>query len=112
MTYMYSKSLDTPINSSNGKDQINNKPILVRIMVWLRTGDNSLSEPMIAWFTDAYLRRSASMSFLGFDMLRLVTKIFHNLLCRYNQMETLKPEQNDRKHADDNFNAFLDDIFY
>ena len=30
-------------------------------MAWRRTGDNPLSEPMMAWFGDAYMRLSASI---------------------------------------------------
>ena len=33
-------------------------------MAWLRKGDKPLSEPMIAYFTDAYMHRSASMSWI------------------------------------------------
>ena len=32
-----------------------NKPALVQIMVWRRTGDKPLTEPMMAQFTDAYI---------------------------------------------------------
>ena len=35
----------------------------VQIMAWGRTGDKPLSEPMIAYFGDAYMRLSASNSF-------------------------------------------------
>ena len=31
-------------------------------MAWRRPGDNPLSEPMMAQFTDAYMRRLASIS--------------------------------------------------
>ena len=34
---------------------ITNKPALVQIMVWSRTGDKPLSKPMMAKFTDAYI---------------------------------------------------------
>ena len=44
---------------------INNIPALVQIMVWHWPGDKPLSEPMMAWVTEAYMRHSASMfSFL------------------------------------------------
>ena len=43
------------------KDPINNIPALVQIMAWHWPGDKSLSEPMIAQFTDEYMRHSASM---------------------------------------------------
>ena len=35
---------------------------LVQIMAWVRPGDKPLSESMIAYFIDAYMRHSASMS--------------------------------------------------
>ena len=41
---------------------INNIPSLVQIMAWCRSGDKSLSEPMMVKFTDAYMRHSASVS--------------------------------------------------
>ena len=41
---------------------INNIPPFVRIMAWRRTGDKPLSELLMAWFTDAYMRHLASMS--------------------------------------------------
>ena len=41
---------------------IDNTSVLVQIKAWRRTGDQPLSEPMIAWFTYAYMRHSASMS--------------------------------------------------
>ena len=43
------------------KGAINNKSSLVHVMAWHRTGDKPLSELMIAQFTDAYMRPSASM---------------------------------------------------
>ena len=42
--------------------QIYNKPALVQIMAWRLIGAKPLSEPMMAYFTDAYIRHSASMS--------------------------------------------------
>ena len=42
--------------------QINNNPALVQIMAWRRLGDKLFSEPIMALFTDAYMRHSASMS--------------------------------------------------
>ena len=45
------------------KGPINNILALVQIMAWRRTGDKPLSEPMMTQFNDAYMRRSASMSF-------------------------------------------------
>ena len=34
---------------------IDNKPALVHIMAWRRTGDKPLPEPMMTQFTDAYM---------------------------------------------------------
>ena len=31
-------------------------------MAWRRSGDKPLSEPMMAWITDTYMRHSATMS--------------------------------------------------
>ena len=44
------------------KSPIDNIPALVQIMAWLRPGDKPLSEPMMAYFADAYMQHSASMS--------------------------------------------------
>ena len=41
---------------------IYNKQALVQIMAWRLTGDKPLSEPMMAYFTDAYMCHSVSMS--------------------------------------------------
>ena len=38
------------------KGPIDNKPALVQVMAWRRTGDKPLSEPMLTKFTDAYMR--------------------------------------------------------
>ena len=35
---------------------IDNKPALVQIMAWLRTGDKPLPEAMLTQFTNAYMR--------------------------------------------------------
>ena len=35
---------------------IDNKPALVMVMAWRRKGDTPLPEPMMAQFTDAYIR--------------------------------------------------------
>ena len=35
---------------------IDNKPSLVQVMAWRRTGDKPLPEPMMAMFIDAYMR--------------------------------------------------------
>ena len=39
------------------KGPIKNDSALVQIMTWRRKGDKPLSEPMLTWFTDAYMRR-------------------------------------------------------
>ena len=33
-----------------------NNPVLVQIMAWRQIGDKPLFEPMLTWFTDAYMR--------------------------------------------------------
>ena len=38
------------------RSPIDNKPDLVQVMAWRRTGDKALSEPVMAQFTHAYLR--------------------------------------------------------
>ena len=38
------------------RSPIDNKPELVQVMVWCRTGDKPLSEPMLIQFIDAYMR--------------------------------------------------------
>ena len=38
-----------------------NRPALVQVMDWGRTGDKIFSEAMMAWFTDAYMRFSAGL---------------------------------------------------
>ena len=40
------------------KGQINYITALVQIMAWHGPGDKPLSEPMMAWFTDAYMRHN------------------------------------------------------
>ena len=35
---------------------IDNKPALVQVMAWHRTGDKPLPEAMLTQFTDAYMR--------------------------------------------------------
>ena len=44
------------------KGQINSIPSLVQIMAWRRPGDKSLSEPMMTYVIDTYMRHSVSMS--------------------------------------------------
>ena len=41
---------------------INNTPALILIMAWRRTDDKPLSEPMMAYVANAYMRHSASVS--------------------------------------------------
>ena len=41
---------------------IYHEPALVQIMVWRITGDKPLSEITMSYFTDAYMRHAASMS--------------------------------------------------
>ena len=48
------------------KGPINNKPALVQRMVWRRTGDKPLSEPVMFWFTDAHI----GFGDLGFERKR------------------------------------------
>ena len=38
------------------RSPIDNKPALVQVMAWRRIGDKPLPEPMMAQFTDAYMR--------------------------------------------------------
>ena len=44
------------------KSPIDNKPALVQVMAWRRTGDKPLTGPMLTKFTDAYMRHSGEMS--------------------------------------------------
>ena len=41
---------------SRPKGRINNKPTLVEVMAWRRTGDKPLIGPLLAQFTDAYMQ--------------------------------------------------------
>ena len=50
------------------KDPINNNPELAQIMAWRRTGDKPLSEPMMTQFNDAYMRHSAWVNSLIFQI--------------------------------------------
>ena len=38
------------------RSSIDNKPALVQVMAWCRTGDKPLPELMMTLFTDAYMR--------------------------------------------------------
>ena len=40
---------------------ISNKPALAQIKTWYRKGDTPLSKSMVAYFTDAYIRCTASI---------------------------------------------------
>ena len=53
--------------------KIKNKPALVQIMPWHWWGDKPLSEPMMDWFTDLYMRQSA-------QCVKEVTMIFYRRL--------------------------------
>ena len=44
------------------KGPTDNNPALVHIMAWRRIGDKSLSEPMLTWFTEAYMKHYEEMS--------------------------------------------------
>ena len=44
------------------KGPINNIPALVQIIAWCSSGNKPLSEPMMAKFTNTYMRHLASMS--------------------------------------------------
>ena len=62
-TFSWIKSVWNSINISLKcvpVSPINNKPTLVQIMAWRRTGETPLSEPMLACLIDAYMRRPAS----------------------------------------------------
>ena len=38
------------------RSPVDNKPALVQVMAWCKTGDKPLLEPMLTQFTDAYMR--------------------------------------------------------
>ena len=44
------------------KGPVDNVAALVQTMAWCRIGDKPLFEPMMALFTDLYMRHSASMN--------------------------------------------------
>ena len=44
------------------KGLIDNNPALVQITAWRWIGDKPLSEPMLTWSTDAYMRQEGEMS--------------------------------------------------
>ena len=37
------------------RSPVDNKPTLVQVMAWSRTGDKPLPEPMLTQFTDTYM---------------------------------------------------------
>ena len=44
------------------RSPIDNKPALVQVMAWRRTGAKSLPQPMLTQFTDAYMGHYGEMS--------------------------------------------------
>ena len=44
------------------RSPIDNKPAMVQVMAWRRTGGKPLPEPMMVQFIDAYLRHQGEMS--------------------------------------------------
>ena len=44
------------------RSPIDNEPALVQVMAWRRIGDKPLSEPMLTWFTDAYMQHYGEMT--------------------------------------------------
>ena len=47
-------------------------------MAWRRTGDKQLTEPVMAYFADADMRHSASMTYEGGEMAIILQKTFSN----------------------------------
>ena len=43
------------------RSPIDNKPALVQVMAWRQIGDKPLPEPVMAQFTDAYMRHEGEM---------------------------------------------------
>ena len=41
---------------------IDNRPALVQVMAWRRTGDKPLPEPTLTQFTDTYMQQSGEMN--------------------------------------------------
>ena len=56
------------------KGPVDNKPSLVQIMAWHLFGAKPLSEPMMAWFGNAYMPLLASVGEfgVGFDYYSLM----------------------------------------
>ena len=44
------------------KGPIDNNPALVQILAWRRIDDKPLFEPVLTWFTDAYMQHQREMS--------------------------------------------------
>ena len=44
------------------RSPIDNKPALVQVMAWRRTGDKPLPGPMMTQFIDAYVQHKGEMS--------------------------------------------------
>ena len=44
------------------RSPIDNRPALVQVMAWRRTGDKPIPEPMMTQFTYAYMRHQREMS--------------------------------------------------
>ena len=44
------------------RSPIDNKPALIQVMAWRRTGDKPLPEPMMTQFIDAYMRHQKDES--------------------------------------------------
>ena len=53
---------------------IDNKPELVEIMAWCQTDDKQLPEPVMVWFTDAYMLLSLN------ELINFRFPIFHSLM--------------------------------
>ena len=57
------------------KDPVNNNPALVQVMVWHQPGDKPLSEPIMVYFTDAYMRHVDSIGVAYVTNIHLRNKI-------------------------------------
>ena len=64
------------------KGPVDKNPPLVQIMAWCQTEDKPLIEPMMLWFTDAYMHHSASVSWLNFHQVLLdCTRMYRSCWC-------------------------------
>ena len=61
--------------------RINKIPALVQMMTWCRSREKPLSVPMLAWFTDAYIRDS-SLLFRN-NLLMILSKVLKSPLCLF-----------------------------